>query len=213
MGRSVVAFLHIPRIFMEYSPCKEDITRMKSLDRFDRRILNELQQAGDISMQELGERVGLSHTPCWRRVKRLEDRGLIRQRVTLLDAEQLDLAVNVFVNVSLKRHQENALSRFEEAVQDIPEVVECYSTSGLNRFPAARGSGRRERLRKAAEGNVGAFAGGWQSHLHLRAAASEIHYRLAPERLMRRKAVHWPQAVQAACGSRGNGQPHCAHRR
>ena len=107
---------------------------MKSLDRFDLRILNELQQAGDISMQELGERVGLSHTPCWRRVKRLEERGLIRQRVTLLDAEQLDLAVNVFVNVSLKRHQENALSRFEDAVQDIPEVVECYSVSGETDF-------------------------------------------------------------------------------
>ena len=107
---------------------------MKSLDRFDLRILNELQQASDISMQELGERVGLSHTPCWRRVKRLEERGLIRQRVTLLDAEQLDLAVNVFVNVSLKRHQENALSRFEEAVQDIPEVVECYTVSGETDF-------------------------------------------------------------------------------
>ena len=107
---------------------------MKSLDRFDRRILNELQLAGDLSMQELGDRVGLSHTPCWRRVKRLQERGLIRRRVTLLDAEQLDLAVNVFVNVSLKRHQENALSRFEEAVVDIPEVVECYSVSGETDF-------------------------------------------------------------------------------
>ena len=107
---------------------------MKSLDRLDRRILNELQHEGDISMQELGDRVGLSHTPCWRRVKRLQEQGLIRRRVTLLDAEQLDLAVNVFVNVSLKRHQENALNRFEEAVVDIPEVVECYSVSGETDF-------------------------------------------------------------------------------
>ena len=107
---------------------------MKPLDRFDRRILNELQSAGDLSMQELGERVGLSHTPCWRRVKRLQERGVIRRRVTLLDAEQLDLAVNVFVNVSLRRHQENALSRFEEAVVGIPEVVECYTVSGETDF-------------------------------------------------------------------------------
>lgn len=107
---------------------------MTQLDSIDLRILAELQQTADLSMQELGDRVGLSHTPCWRRVKRLEERGVIRHRVTLLDAEQLDLAVNVFVNVNLKRHQENALNRFEEAVQGIPEIVECYSVSGENDF-------------------------------------------------------------------------------
>ena len=107
---------------------------MVSLDRMDRHILVELQRSADLSIQELGERVGLSHTPCWRRVKRLEECGLIRGRVALLDAEQLDLAVNVFVNVTLKRHQENALNRFEESVQDVPEIVECYSVSGETDF-------------------------------------------------------------------------------
>lgn len=107
---------------------------MAELDRTDRRILRELQAKADISMQDLGERVGISHTPCWRRVKRLERSGLIRARVALLDAEQLDLAVNVFVNVSLKRHQDNALTRFEESVQDIPEIVECYTVSGETDF-------------------------------------------------------------------------------
>ena len=107
---------------------------MKKLDKYDKRILMELQQGADVSMQELGERVGLSHTPCWRRVKRLEKYGLIRQRVVLLDAEQLDLAVNVLVNVTLKRQQGNALNRFEAAVQDIPEVVECYIVSGETDF-------------------------------------------------------------------------------
>ena len=87
-----------------------------------------------MSMQELGDRVGLSHTPCWRRVKRLEEAGFIRRRVALLDPARLDLAVNVFVNVNLKRHQENALSRFEEAVRDIPEIVECYTVSGETDF-------------------------------------------------------------------------------
>jgi len=104
------------------------------MDTIDRRILSELQDNADLSMQELGDRIGLSHTPCWRRVKRLEERGVVKRRVALLDAEQLDLAVNVFVNVSLRRHQENALNRFETAVQDVPEVVECYSVSGETDF-------------------------------------------------------------------------------
>lgn len=104
------------------------------MDTIDRRILSELQDNADLSMQELGDRIGLSHTPCWRRVKRLEERGIVKRRVALLDAEQLDLAVNVFVNVSLRRHQENALNRFETAVQDVPEVVECYSVSGETDF-------------------------------------------------------------------------------
>jgi len=106
----------------------------EAMDTIDRRILSELQDNADLSMQELGDRVGLSHTPCWRRVKRLEERGIVKRRVALLDAEQLDLAVNVFVNVSLRRHQENALNRFETAVQDVPEVVECYSVSGETDF-------------------------------------------------------------------------------
>ena len=107
---------------------------MDKLDRTDRRILQQMQSKADISMQELGERVGISHTPCWRRLRRLEEQGFIRGRVALLDAEHLDLTVNVFVNVSLKRHQDNALTRFEESVQDIPEIVECYTVSGETDF-------------------------------------------------------------------------------
>ena len=125
---------------------------MESLDGLDRRILAELQQAADLSMQALGERVGLSHTPCWRRVRRLERQGIIRRRVTLLDPEQLDLAVNVFVNVSLKRHQENALNRFEEAAREVPEIVECYSVSGETDFllrVVVRDVGAYEQLLKA----------------------------------------------------------------
>ena len=104
------------------------------LDPIDRRILVELQESAEMSLQELGERVGLSHTPCWRRVRRLEQKGIITRRVALLDAKQLGLAVDVFVNVNLRRHQENALNRFEEAVQDVPEIVECYTVSGETDF-------------------------------------------------------------------------------
>lgn len=105
-----------------------------SPDSFDLNILAELQRDSDQSMQELGDKVGLSHTPCWRRVKRLEEQGVIRRRVTLLNADELRVSVNVFVNVTLRRHQENALNRFEDAVLDIPEVVECYTVSGDTDF-------------------------------------------------------------------------------
>ena len=105
-----------------------------AIDGFDLQILRELQADADISMQQLGERVGLSHTPCWRRVKKLEDAGVIRSRVTLLDAECLRLSVNVFVQVSLGMQQEDALTRFEDAVQTVPEIVECYTISGDRDF-------------------------------------------------------------------------------
>lgn len=104
------------------------------MDHYDNEILSILQQDADISIRDLGERVGLSHTPCWRRVRQLMRAGLIRKRVTLLDPEKLGFNVNVFVNVSLRLHQENALNRFEESVQSIPQVVECYSVSGENDF-------------------------------------------------------------------------------
>ena len=104
------------------------------LDPFDRHIIRELQSNAELSMAELGERVGLSHTPCWRRVKKLEEAGVIRGRVTLLDPEQLDLSVNVFVQVALSAQQEAALNRFEDAVQTIDEIVECYTISGDRDF-------------------------------------------------------------------------------
>ena len=104
------------------------------MDSFDLQILRELQADAEISMQELGEKVGLSHTPCWRRVKKLEEAGVIKRRVTLLDPEQLQLSVNVFVQVSLGVQQEEALNAFEAAVQTIPEIVECYTVSGDRDF-------------------------------------------------------------------------------
>ncbi|MCY4657082.1 MAG: Lrp/AsnC family transcriptional regulator [Gammaproteobacteria bacterium] len=103
-------------------------------DAIDGKILNILQTKADVSMHELGEAVELSHTPCWRRVKKLEEQGFIKQRVTLLDPVTLDLSVNVIVNVTLRHHQEKALERFEREVMKIEEVVECYSVSGETDF-------------------------------------------------------------------------------
>lgn len=100
------------------------------LDDFDRNILRILQDNADCSMAELGEKVGLSHTPCWRRVKRLEAEGVVRRRVTLLDPHKLGLGVTVHAYIIIKSHDEESLNAFESAVHGIPEIVECYSTSG-----------------------------------------------------------------------------------
>ncbi len=100
------------------------------LDDFDMKILKALQENADYSMNELGDLVGLSHTPCWRRIKRLEAEGFIRGKVTLLNASKLKLSVTVHAYLTIKNHDEDSLNAFESAVQSVREVVECYSTSG-----------------------------------------------------------------------------------
>lgn len=104
------------------------------LDRLDISILRHLQEDASISIQDLGTKVGLSATPCWRRVKRLQKEGFIRKQVALLDANLLQLEVNVFVHVKLKAHSDDVLKMFEESVASIPEVVECYSVTGETDF-------------------------------------------------------------------------------
>ena len=99
-------------------------------DDYDRRILKALQQNSDYSMNELGDKVGLSHTPCWRRIKRLEQDGFIGKRVALLDPQKLNLGVTVHAYIIIQSHDEDSLNAFENAVQDVKEIVECYSTSG-----------------------------------------------------------------------------------
>ena len=100
------------------------------LDNFDRKILKALQKDADQSMNELGEKIGLSHTPCWRRIKRLEDAGIIKSRVVIVDPDKVDLGVTVHAYIIIKSHDERSLDAFERAVLDVSEIVECYSTSG-----------------------------------------------------------------------------------
>jgi DNA-binding Lrp family transcriptional regulator len=101
-----------------------------ALDGVDRRILENLQTDGRLSNAELAEKVGLSASPCWRRVKALEEAGIIRGYVALLDARAVGLPVNVFMSVSLTTQVQSALQRFEKAVQQRPEVMECYLMTG-----------------------------------------------------------------------------------
>ena len=103
---------------------------MSNLDDYDRKILRVLQSNADYSMSELGDKVGLSHTPCWRRVKRLEDEGYIRKRLTLLDPEKLNLNVSVHAYITIKKHDEESLLSFERSVNAVSEIVECYSITG-----------------------------------------------------------------------------------
>ena len=101
-----------------------------TLDAIDRKILARLQDNARISNVELADAVGLSPAPCLRRVRALEEGGVIRKHVTLLDPGAVGLPVSVFVNVSLERQVEKALQRFESAVRTRPEVMECYLMTG-----------------------------------------------------------------------------------
>jgi DNA-binding Lrp family transcriptional regulator len=103
---------------------------IQALDGIDRRIIETLQGDGRLSNADLAEKVGLSASPCWRRVKALEAAGFIKGYVALVDAKAVGLPVNVFMSVSLTTQVQSALQRFEKAVQQRPEVMECYLMTG-----------------------------------------------------------------------------------
>jgi len=100
------------------------------MDRYDRQILEILQEDATVPVAELGERVGLTSTPCWRRVQKLEDSGVIRKRVALLDAARLNVGVTVFVSVRTSQHNDKWLKSFHALVASIPEVTEFYRMAG-----------------------------------------------------------------------------------
>lgn len=101
-----------------------------SLDSADVRLLECLQGQARLTNVELSERVRLSPSQCYRRLRRLEESGLLRAYVALLDRERLGLGVVAFVNVSLEKQREHPAEAFNQAVQDIPEILECLAVSG-----------------------------------------------------------------------------------
>lgn len=105
-----------------------------SLSDVDKKILGAIQEDASITNAELAEKVGLSAAPCWRRIKRLEEKGIISKRVALLNTEALGLNIIAFANVKLSHIQEDALEEFEQAVTKFPEVTECYTISGSMDF-------------------------------------------------------------------------------
>ena len=100
------------------------------IDRYDLRILRQLQVDADLAVALLADQVGLSTNACWRRIKRLEEAGIIRARVALLDERSLGLKLTVFVSVKTAEHNDDWLQTFAEGISGIPEVVEFYRMSG-----------------------------------------------------------------------------------
>mgnify|MGYP002713129762 CR=1 FL=1 len=100
------------------------------LDRYDRRILEVLQQDGRISNQELAEQIGLSPSPCLRRVRALEEAGLILGYRALLDAKQLGLSLMALIHIAMDRHTPERFANFETRIAELPEVLECLLVTG-----------------------------------------------------------------------------------
>ena len=101
-----------------------------NLDTYDHAILRVLQKDASISMDQLADLIHLSRNACWRRVKRLEEAGVITGRVALLDPEQLDLGLSVFVLIRTAEHAPDWLTRFERAVREMPEILGAHRMSG-----------------------------------------------------------------------------------
>lgn len=100
------------------------------LDSIDRRILELIQEDAALSVADIADRVGLSSSPCWRRIKRLEEAGVIIRRVTLLDTQRLGLDFEVVANVKLSLPSKENLAAFERLIQEWPEVIECMTVTG-----------------------------------------------------------------------------------
>lgn len=103
---------------------------MNKLDRYDRLLLAELQRDSRQTVQQLATAVGLSSTPCWKRVKELEASGVIRRYTALVDREKVGLSLCVLAELNLTRHSEEDVREFERAVADCPQIVSCYATTG-----------------------------------------------------------------------------------
>ncbi|SDR86247.1 transcriptional regulator, AsnC family [Halopseudomonas xinjiangensis] len=103
-----------------------------NLDRYDLKILSELQRDARISNQELAERIGLSPSPCSRRVKQLEDSGYIVKQVALLDPSKLGLKLTAFVLIGMDRHTPERFAGFEQVIRDCPEVLDCCLVTGMD---------------------------------------------------------------------------------
>ncbi len=100
------------------------------MDRLDRKILRLLQENSTLAVADIAKKVGLSTTPCWRRIQKLEEDGVIRRRVALLDPVKVNARVAVFVAIRTNSHSHEWLKRFSEVIVDFPEVVEFYRMSG-----------------------------------------------------------------------------------
>ena len=104
--------------------------RLPKMDVTDRKILTLLQGDASLSVAEIGSRVGLSSTPCWKRIQRLEADGIVQRRVALVDQDKIGLGITVFVSIETGDHSQDWLARFADMVGAMPEVMEFYRMAG-----------------------------------------------------------------------------------
>lgn len=107
---------------------------MTLLDRFERKIVRELQRDADQTTAQIAERVGLSPSPCWRRIDRLEREGVIRGRVAVIDRRKVGLSAHIFAQVKLNAHGRANLDEFSAAIRGFPEVLDAYVLMGTTDF-------------------------------------------------------------------------------
>ena len=148
------------------------------MDRLDRKILRLLQEDATLAVADVAKKVGLSTTPCWRRIQKLEEEGVIKRRVAILDPGKINARVTVFVAIRTNSHSHEWLRRFSEVIQEFPEVIEFY-----------RMSGDVDYLLRVVVPDIGAYDGVLQAHdrqdrnprciVVLRDGADQVHDRAA----------------------------------
>lgn len=144
------------------------------LSPIDRKILRLLQHNADLSAAEVAERVELSQSPCWRRIHRLQEEGLIERKVALLNPQRLGFSITVFVNVKLSAHGRNNLTEFEEAIVGYPEVLECYTMAGSSDY-----------LLKVVAKDIAGYERFLRDHLLQRPHVQEAHSNIAMSEVKR----------------------------
>lgn len=152
------------------------------LDELDRRILERLQENARISNADLSREVGLSPSPCLRRVRDLENSGVIRGHVSLVDATRVGLPISVFVQVTLERQVEQALEEFERSVMQRPEVMECYLMTGDSDY-----------LLRVVVADIAAYEGFLKDHLTRVPGVAAIKSSFALNQVKYRTALPLPR--------------------
>ncbi|TWG92478.1 Lrp/AsnC family transcriptional regulator [Mesorhizobium sp. J18] len=106
----------------------------RGLDEIDRKILDILQRDSDRAVSAIAEEVNLSSTPCWRRIKRLEESGIIKRRVAIVDRRLMNVSMTIFIGIKAPRHEMSWLNAFRSLIEEIPEVVEAYRLTGATDY-------------------------------------------------------------------------------
>ena len=156
------------------------------LDNFDARILDLLQQDASLSAAEIGERIGLSQSPCWRRINRLQEAGYISRRVALVDRQKLGLDVLVFAMVKLTANGRKSVPQFADAVRGYPQVQACYTLLGEMDF-----------LLRIVTEDVQAYERFFYDHLSQVPGVQEVHSNIVMSEIKATTAYAIPEAARS----------------